>query len=242
MTVSNSTDFALTAADLIEEAMRKVGIHADEEPIEAQALVTGMRALTMRLKSWQIDGVMTWTLTDGTLTLVGGAVGVSRYSYTFGSGGDFTTVPLDITDDMRVTRGTNEIPMIRLSREDYMRLPNKTNIGYPTQWYYARGRAGGTLYVWPSPDTAGGTLNFTYRRQIMDVDAGPNDIDVPAEWYEAIMYNLADKFQENSGFAVTNEGRKISAEAARLYGVVKGYDTGEGMGSISIVPYGFETW
>jgi hypothetical protein len=242
MAVSNSTDFNLTAADLIEEALRKVGIAADEEPIEAQTLVSGLRALTMMLKSWQIDGVMTWTLTDGTLALVGGAVGVSRNSYTFGSGGDFTTVPLDITDDMRITRSTSEIPMCRMSREDYMRLPNKTTTGYPTQWYYAKGRTGGTLYVWPSPDTAGGTLHFTYRRMIMDADAGPNDIDVPSEWYEPIMYGLADKLQEGSGFASTVEGRKITLEAQRLYSVVKGYDIGEGMGSISIVPAGFETW
>lgn len=230
MAVSNSTDFSLTAADLIEEARRKIGIQADEEPLAAQELVTGLRALNMMLKTWQADGVKCWTLTEGQLTLTQGNV-----DYTFGAGGDFTIVPLEITS-IRINRGGNDIPMFRMGREDYFDLPNKTAEGYPTQFYYDRQRSGGTLYVWPAPDVTAGTLKFTYRRIIMDVDQSADDLDLPQEWYEAIMYNLAKKLGENAGLLGTNEGKSVVVEAARTYAIVKDFDVGEGMGSISIRP------
>ena len=230
MAVSNSTDFSLTAADIIEEARRKIGIHADEEPLPAQELVTGLRSLNMMLKTWQADGVKCWTLTEGQLTLTQGNV-----DYTFGAGGDFTIVPLEITS-IRINRGGNDLPMFPLGREDYFDLPNKTVEGYPTQYYYDRQRAGGTLYVWPAPDATAGTLKFTYRRIIMDVDASADDLDLPQEWYEAIVYNLAKKFGENAGVLGSQEGKSVVIEAQRTYEIVKGFDIGEGMGVISIRP------
>lgn len=230
MAVSNSTDFNLTAADLIEEARRKIGIHADEEPLQPHELVTGLRQMNMMLKTWQADGVKCWTLTEGQLTLTQGNV-----DYTFGTGGDFTIVPLEITS-VRINRGSNDIPMFRLSREDYFDLPNKTTQGYPTQFYYDRQRSGGTLFVWPAPDVTAGTLKFTYRRIIFDLDSSSDDMDLPQEWLEAIMYGLAKKFGENAGLAGTPEFAEIKVEAARSYQIVKGFDVGEGLGSISITP------
>lgn len=235
MTVSNSVDFNLSANEIVIEARRKVGVHDDEEPLEAQDLLTGMRALTMMLKTWQAEGVMCWTLTEGTLTLT------ATESYLFGAGGAFTTVPLDITS-VRINRGSNDIPMYRLSREDYFNLPNKTTTGYPTQFYYDRQRSGGTLYVWPSPDASLGTLKFTYRRLIMDMDASVDNPDVPQEWLEAMIYGLAKRLAENYGLTGTPDYQGIVNEATRTYMIVKGLDVGEGMGSIRIVPAGMEEW
>lgn len=234
MAVSNSIDFTLTAAEIIEEARREVGIQADEEPIDAQALVTGLRTLNRMLKAWQAEGVMCWTLTEGTLTLV-----ASDESYVFGSGGTFTTVPLEITS-IRINRGSNDIPMFRMSREEYFDLPNKTITGYPTQFYYDRQRSGGTLYVWPAPDATAGTLKFTYRRIIMDVDASNNDLDLPQEWYDAIIFGLAKRLAGHAWLLGTEDGKRVMVEAERSYMVVKGFDIGEGTGSISITPAGYD--
>jgi hypothetical protein len=232
MAVSNSSDFSLTVADLIAEARRKIGVHSDEEPLEAQDLQTAMKTLNLMMKAWQAEGVMTWTYTEGTLALAQGDA-----DYAFGSGGAFTTVPVDILD-MRINRGGNDLPMCRMSREEYFCLPNKTTQGYPTQWYYDRQRQGGTLYVWPVPDATAGTLKFTYRRPIMDLDAGPNDFDIPQEWFDAVVYNLADRLAENYGLSNTPTGQKVTAKAIQSYQMVKNFDTGEGRGSLLITPFG----
>lgn len=236
MAVSGSVNFALTGNDLVIAARRKIGIHADEEPLEAVDLVSGLQGLTMMLKAWQADGVMCWTFTELTLTLIQGTA-----SYVFGSGGSVTTVPLDI-ETIEINRGTSDLRMIPLSREDYRALPNKTTQGYPTQFYYQRARAGGTLYVWPAPDATAGTLKINARRLIMDMDASVDDVDLPQEWFEAIIYGLADRIAEDYGLSATPDGMKVASQAARSYGVVKGLDTGEGEGSLSIVPAGFERW
>src|SRR5690606_27436863 len=121
-------------------------------------------------------------------------------SYAFGAGGDFTEVPFDISDDMRIRR-QNDLPMIRLSRDEYMSLPSKAVQGYPTQWYYERQRSGGRLYVWPAPDGQAGTLKFSYRRIIMDVDSGADDFDLPQEWHEAVVFGLARRLVGTYGMS-----------------------------------------
>lgn len=228
MAVSNNIDFNQTAQELIVDALAELGVLAEEESLEATDLNRGLRMLTRMLKTWQADGVMTWTLTDGELTLVEG-----QESYVFGAGGDFTTVPLEVLD-MQINRGTNDLRMFRLSREEYRMMPNKTVKGYPTQYYYDRQREGGTLYVWPAPDATAGTVKFTYRRIIMDMDNGTNNIDLPQEWHEAIIFGLASRLVGAYSLAGTPEAARVTAEAERAYKVVKGFDIGEGMGSVRV--------
>jgi len=230
MAVSSSTDFALTASEIVEEARSLLGIHADEEPLEAHELTRGLRAFNMMLKEWQAEGVYISTLTEGTLTLTQADV-----DYTFQAGGNFTTVPFEIVD-MRITRNSRDMPMIEMSRQEYYALPNKTSQGYPTQWYYDRQRSTGTLYVWPAPDATAGTLKFTYRRILMDMDNSTNNLDLPQEWYQAVTYGLAKKLMPRYGGAGTPEGQLVLAEAERSYAVVKGFDVGTGRSSLMIGP------
>lgn len=233
MAVSNSTDFKMTAQEVVTDARSKLGISADEEPLSASELTRGLRALNAMLKAWEVSGIRTWVLTEGTLTLV-----QSQTSYAFGTGGDFTTLPFEITD-MRITRSGTDLPMLRLSRQEYFSQPNKASEGYPTQWYYDRQRDTGTLYIWPLADATGGTLKFTYRRRIMDMDAGSDDFDFPAEWYEALVYNLAQRMIPDYGAGNTPEASLVIGEAARLLADVRDFDTGEGEAVITVLPEAF---
>jgi hypothetical protein len=230
MTVSGTTSFSMTVSEIVTEARGLLGIQAAEEPLQADELQQGIRALNMMLKAWQAEGVQTWTLTEGTFTLVQG-----DFDYVFGSGGTFTTVPLDITD-VRITRSSTSMPMFRLSREDYYDLPLPSSEGYPTQFYYDRQRDGGTLFVWPAPDSQGGTIDFTYRRYVMDAGDGTNTLDLPTEWHEAVCYNLAKRLiSYYPGVSQTILPHVLNM-AASTYAIVKGFDIGEGMGSLSISP------
>jgi hypothetical protein len=230
MAVSNSTDFSETVLEIITDALAELGVNADEEPLEAADQNRALRALNRMLKAWQADGVMAWTYAEGELATVQG-----QASYDFGAGGDFTIKPFEILD-MRINRGGNDLPMYRLSREEYYALPNKTNQGYPTQFYYDRQRDSGALYLWPAPDATLGTLKFTYRRVIMDIDSGADDFDVPQEWTEALVFGLASRLIGPYAKAGSAESARVEQEAARTYMVVKGFDIGEGVGSIRVTP------
>jgi hypothetical protein len=236
MAVSNSTDFAQTAQEIIQDALTELGVGADEEPLEAMDLQRGIRALNRMLKAWQTDGVMIWTYAEGELTTV-----LDQPGYEFGAGGDFETVPFEIID-LRINRGGNDLPMHRLSREEYYALPNKTNRGYPTQFYYDRQRDSGMLYLWPAPDTQLGTLKFTYRRAIMDIDSGANDFDVPPEWMEALVFGLAKRLVGAYAKAGSADEARVEREAERAYMTVKGFDIGEGVGSVKVTPDRSREW
>lgn len=89
-----------------------------------------------------------------------------------------------------------DTPLIPLSRLDYRNLPNKTTPGTITQYYYdPRGGAAaqGMFYVWPAPTDANSAVKFTYMRAIEDFDTAANTPDLPNEWLDAIIWNLAAK-------------------------------------------------
>lgn len=231
MAVSGSTDFASTAIELISDARRVIGIHAEEEPLANHEAETGRRILTKMLKAWEADGVGSWILTEGTMALVS-----ADKDYVFGAGGSFVTVPFEITQ-MRVSNdGGAEIEMTQLSREDYFRLPNRTSTGFPTQFFYDRQRDNGTLYVWPTPASNDYDVTFTYRRRIMDIDANTDNFDLPPEWEHAITYNLAKLLLPIYGRSGSPQAKDIQIEAATSYLTVKSFDTAVGNGSIMVEP------
>lgn len=181
-------------------------------------------------KQWEALGLGSWLRTEGTLALV-----ASTASYAFGAGGAFTTIPFDITD-ARITRSSQRIPMTRLTREQYYALPNPTITGYPTQYFYDRQLTGGTFYVWPAPDASAGTVTFTYRRRIMDMDVSADNADIPPEWEKAIVENLAYDLASVYGKAGSDELAKIARDAPISFAIIQGFDVAESEGSISITP------
>jgi hypothetical protein len=80
-----------------------------------------------------------------------------------------------------------------ISQQDYFDLSSKTTIGTVNQIHYDPQMNAGVLYVWPSPDDVTSTLELIVERPIEDMDSALNDFDVPQEWYEPILYGLAER-------------------------------------------------
>lgn len=84
-----------------------------------------------------------------------------------------------------------ERPVHMTSRDEYFNTPNKDAAGDPTKYYFDPQYGTGYLYVWPRPDTAGGSLQITYEREICDIDDPTDTIELPVEAEKAIYKNLA---------------------------------------------------
>jgi hypothetical protein len=87
----------------------------------------------------------------------------------------------------------NEIPMYKLNRNDYANLPDKASTGRPTQFWYDRQRTRPEIELWPSP---GAEFTFNQvtgfiQRQLQDVGALSDELEVPDRWYLAIICELA---------------------------------------------------
>lgn len=210
-----------------------LGIQSSEEPLAADELTLGIQFMNIMLKGWQADGIRTWTLEHDTITLVQG-----QASYLLGVGGANTTVPFDM-DSVRIFRQNYELPMWQLSQQEYFSLPNKDSQGYPTQYYYDRQRDTATIYVWLSPDAYTGELRYTYRRIIDDIVNANDNLDLPQEWYKAIIYGLAVELIPQYGKADSGNAKLVLAGFADSYQKLKNFDTGEGMGSIRLRPTRF---
>lgn len=190
-----------TNRDLITDAYRKIGVVAQDEPMDADTAQAGMRALDRLLKSWQNHGYQLWATASQSIVLTTAAAQVLS-----------PVRPLRIYSARLVQTGGNELPMCELTRSEYDRLPNKTTTGTPTQFYYDRQRESALFYVWPL-DTTGRTVNITYEREMEDQTDLEGTPDVPGEWWDALVYGLAarlaDDFARNKPMVVQRAEREL---------------------------------
>lgn len=89
-----------------------------------------------------------------------------------------------------------EIPLARLSRDDWTNLPNKAfQSNRPLQYWLDRQSLSPVMNLWPVPNLAATVMQVVVwaQRHIMDVGTMTQEIEVPQRWYECIVAMLAAK-------------------------------------------------
>lgn len=209
-------DGTLLCNDVCEDALRKIGVISQEDEATADEIETARRALNRLLKSWQNDGFNLWCVTRETVT----ATTIAAHSLTAGR-------PIEI-QNIRLKRNGIETPMCRMGRLEYDQLPQKDSTGLPTQFYFDRQRDTGDFLVWPLLTAANGeTFEVTYVREIEDVIL-TDPVDVPSEYYEALVYGLADRLADD--FMVN--APRVTVRAEREYELAR---SAEAEGSVYFV-------
>ncbi len=233
MATSGSSNFSLTARQLITAACRLTITPHDEDP-SAEEADTALQQLNLMVKTWGADpNPKLFQLTEATLTLI-----ASTASY------DLITTPgaRKVIEARRRT-GTGaaqqDIPIAVYSRQEYLSLSNKAATGTPLGVYFDPQRAARTLYVWMVPDAtiaASTTIRYTYLRVIEDLDAMENDFDLPQEWFEVLEYGLAARLIQPFKVHISDPAgaARIEQRAAQLYGQLSSYD--EESGSVFMQP------
>ncbi len=143
--------------------------------------------------------------------------------------------PLRILSYRRKTfNQDNEIPVESWSRQSYFDQVNKASQGTVVNAYYSPQLTDGRLYVWQTASSADQLLRFTYEDPIEDIDVSTNDIDIPVEWLETVIYNLGDRLCDI--YYVTPETQqRVSSKAALFLANLLGFD--QEMESINVQPY-----
>jgi hypothetical protein len=91
-----------------------------------------------------------------------------------------------------IGNNSRELQMARLNRDDYTNLPNKNfTANQPFQYWFDRTIPQPTMYLWPVPSSPFVQMVVWYSRQIMDVGALTNELEIPQRWYLAIQSMLA---------------------------------------------------
>ena len=93
-----------------------------------------------------------------------------------------------------VGNNSTEITMARLNRDDYTNLPNKNfTANQPFQFWFDRTIPQPKIYLWPVPSDPFVQMTVWYSRQIQDVGALQDELEVPQRWYEATVFMLAHR-------------------------------------------------
>lgn len=78
-----------------------------------------------------------------------------------------------------------------MSRREFFDLPQPTNPGLVSESYYDPARDQGQMWVWNVPQNANYGLRFTWYRPIQDWTNPATTGDLPQEWANALIWNLA---------------------------------------------------
>ena len=120
--------------------------------------------------------------------------------------------------------------MIILTNREYEWQTNKRETGTPTMVYYKPNAFEGELFLWQAPDdywSENGSMSFVFQRQIQDMASSTDAPDFPAEWHEALIYQLAIRLAPNYGLAPTDRSI-LKSEAKEALDLALSYDQEEG--------------
>ena len=174
MATSGSRDFNLDVAELIEEAYERCGLEV-RTGYDAR---TARRSLNLMFADWANRGLNLWTVKQGSQALTAGTA-----TYTF----DATYTDLL---EVVVRRSGTDYELDRMSRSEYLNLPNKTTQGRPSQYYYNR-QVTPQITLWATPDSSSDTLVYYYVQRIEDADALVNTTDAPFRFLPCMAAGLA---------------------------------------------------
>jgi hypothetical protein len=174
MATSGSRDFNLDVAEIIEEAYERCGLEV-RTGYDAR---TARRSLNLMFADWANRGLNLWTVKQGSQALTAGTA-----TYTF----DATYTDLL---EVVVRRSGTDYELDRMSRSEYLTLPNKTTQGRPSQYYYNR-QVTPQITLWATPDSSSDTLVYYYVQRIEDADALVNTTDAPFRFLPCMVAGLA---------------------------------------------------
>lgn len=174
MATSGTQSFALNVADVIEEAYELIGLEARTGYDARKA----RRSLNVMFQDWTNRGINLWKVVQVSQTMTSGQAQYAMNAY-----------DIDVLETV-VRRSGTDYSMERITREDYLNIPQKAQTGRPTQIYVER-TATPSFYVWPTPENSTDVV-VTYRIQrIEDAAALAGDLDVPSRFTPAMVSGLA---------------------------------------------------
>lgn len=177
MATSGTTDFNLSIDDLIEEAFERCGMR----PTSGYHLTSARRSLNLLFLDWANRGLNLWTIEQATYTLTQGTNEIN--------------LPTDTVNVLEAiirqnSQGVNsDVYIERISREDYLNVPDKTSEARPAQFYVQRTNTP-KVFFYPAADQ---TYTFIYYRirRIQDAGVYTNTSDVNFRFLPCLTSGLA---------------------------------------------------
>ena len=180
------------AQDIIDAAYRKIGLK-DPSPT---GRTTALEMLNNMISVWGLDFLLPYVTRESFDLTIGQA------EYTVGSGGDFDTVrPLSLSSVYLVNSDDYSFLVNVFGAKDYNRTKNKTLSGRPTKVYFVPEYSLAKLIFNRETDVVY-TAHFEFNKNFTELAAVGTTVDLPNEYKEAMIYNLAIRLAEDESIAL----------------------------------------
>ena len=177
MTTSGTTTFDLDIDDLVEEAFERCGMRMTS----GYQLNSARRSLNLVFLDWANRGLNLWTIEQQTYPLTVGTAEVTLDP-------DTVNVLSAVIRDTSQGQQT-DITIDRISREEYLNVPDKTSQARPAQYYVQRANVF-KVFFYPAADQAYTFVYYRIRR-IQDAGNYTNTADVNFRFLPCLASGLA---------------------------------------------------
>ena len=209
--------WTLTTGELITEASQRIQMVGANQNLSAYQMARGKAHLNALLKLLQTQGPNEWRRANQSVDLIQG-----QASYAL------SPRPDKVRDCFYVETDAREIIMGRWNYDDYDRMPTKTQQGRPVCYTIDRQRTATNLVVWPTPDAtaAARTIRVSYDRVMEDVSDNADIVDVPQEWLDTVVDNVAGRLATE--FRIENaSAQEVKQRAGNSLQALLGHDSEE---------------
>lgn len=197
-----------TPVELINLALKQVGVLGVGQTAAAEDITDAFKLLNMMLAQWSVKRNVVHQILD-----VGFAANGSA-TYTVGAGGNFNVFRpsrLQGAYCRQLTTNPIDFPLeVLKSQTDYGRISTKTMGSLPSVVYYDPQYPLGVLHVWPVPSN-GYEIHLQILAPLAQFASPYDDINLPAEYEEALMYNLAGRLYPMYGMQPDQVVIKLAA-------------------------------
>lgn len=125
-----------------------------------------------------------------------------------------TLAAIDVSDFYLAT-SLYDMEIVQYNRDDYFGLPNKQTLGSPSTNYYYERKLNPQVTLWPVPNDDTCHLTIVRHRQIQDVGTLVQEIEIPNRWYEAVIWQLAERLAFELPNVQPTRVPLVQAEAAK---------------------------
>jgi hypothetical protein len=157
-----------------------------------ETITGGSSSVTALVITKPLSTTMTITVPSGTFTAAETITGSS-------SGATTTVSSVPSLEDVQssvdilsavVRRSSRDISIVRIGRDDYLRIPDKATTGRPIQFYVDR-LITPVYRIWPSPENSTDQIIYDRMVRIDDADDSVNTVEVPWRFYPCLTAGLA---------------------------------------------------
>ena len=219
MATSGTTVLSYTRDSLITQALRKLTVLSEGQTANANQIASASDPLNNLLSSFQTLGMFLWKREERTITFVAG-----QKEYVMGVGQAINTAyPLKVLQAIVGYTSGTQVDMEIIAHHNYNLLPTNAT-GIPIKGTYQPENDVGVFSVWPTPDAsaaANNTLILTYQKPFDVFVSATDTADFPREWYNAIVYGLADLLSDEYGLPLEDR-RYIEKKAEKHLAAVIG--------------------